>query len=39
VMKREPRGLYEQFRRGLLEYHSEVRDAQGGTDLRMSENT
>ena len=38
VMKREPRGLYEQFRRGLLEYHSEVRVAQCGTDLRMNEN-
>ena len=24
VMKKKPRGLYERFRRGLLEYHSEV---------------
>ena len=25
VMNTPPRGLYERFRRGLLEYHSEVR--------------
>ena len=24
VMKQDPHGLYERFRRGLLEYHSEV---------------
>ena len=24
VMKTAPKGLYERFRRGLLEYHSEV---------------
>lgn len=28
VMKSTPRGIYEQFRRGLLEYHSEVNTAQ-----------
>lgn len=28
VMSAAPRGLYERFRRGLLEYHSEVSSCQ-----------
>jgi hypothetical protein len=35
VMATAPQGLYERFRRGLLEYHSEVRPTTFGSEADM----